>query len=68
MRPFIGKRSCDMSKPTSLSNKKSYQPTKIELRKQHNLSQCDLAHKLQLTDYDIDKKRIESCIYKIQSF
>ena len=30
----------------------------IELRQQHNLSQRDLAHKLQLAGYDIDKNVI----------
>lgn len=30
----------------------------IELRKSHNLSQRDLAHKLQLAGYDIDKNVI----------
>lgn len=30
----------------------------IELRKQHNLSQRDLAHKLQLAGYDMDKNVI----------
>lgn len=30
----------------------------IELRKLHNLSQRDLAHKLQLAGYDIDKNVI----------
>lgn len=48
-----------MPKPKLLSNEKNLIGERlIELRKQHNLSQRDLAHKLQLAGYDIDKNVI----------
>lgn len=48
-----------MPKPKSLSNEKNLIGQRIiELRKQHNLSQRDLAHKLQLAGYDMDKNVI----------
>lgn len=48
-----------MPKPKSLSNEKNLIGQRlIELRKQHNLSQRDLANKLQLAGYDMDKNVI----------
>ena len=54
-----------MPKPTSLSGRKNLISKRlIQLRKDQGLSQRDLAHKLQLEGYDIDKNvitRIETC-------
>ena len=48
-----------MPRPKSLSNEKNLIGQRlIELRKQHNLSQRNLAHKLQLAGYDMDKSVI----------
>lgn len=48
-----------MPKPTSLSGDKNLIGQRlIALRKQHDLSRRDLAHKLQLAGYDIDKNVI----------
>lgn len=48
-----------MPKPKSPSNEKNLIGQRlIELRKQHSLSQRDLAHKLQLAGYDMDKNVI----------
>ena len=48
-----------MPKPTSLSGKKNLISKKlIQLRKQKKLSQRDLAGKLQLAGYDMDKNVI----------
>ena len=48
-----------MPKPrTSSGDKNLISERLIELRKQHNLSQRDLSHRLQLTGYDIDKNVI----------
>lgn len=48
-----------MPKPRSSNGEKNLiGKTLIELRKIHNLSQRDLAHKLQLAGYDIDKNVI----------
>ncbi len=48
-----------MPKPLSLSGKKNLIHLRlIELRKQYGLSQRDLARKLQLAGYDIDKNVI----------
>ena len=48
-----------MPKPTSLSGKKNLISKKlIKLRKQKKLSQRDLAGKLQLAGYDMDKNVI----------
>ncbi len=48
-----------MPKPKNISGKKNLISQRlIELRKLHNLSQRDLAHKLQLAGYDIDKNVI----------
>ena len=48
-----------MPKPRSFSGKKNLISRQlITLRKQHNLSQRDLARKLQLFGYDIDKNVI----------
>lgn len=43
---------------TSSGEKNLISSRLIELRKQQNLSQCDLAHKLQLAGYDMDKNVI----------
>lgn len=48
-----------MPKPTGLSGEKNLVSSRlIELRRQQNLSQRDLAHKLQLAGYDMDKNVI----------
>lgn len=48
-----------MPKPKSFSNEKNYIGRQlIELRRRHKLSQRDLAHKLQLAGYDMDKNVI----------
>lgn len=48
-----------MPKPTGSSGEKNLVSSRlIELRRQQNLSQRDLAHKLQLAGYDIDKNVI----------
>ena len=48
-----------MSNPrTSSGDKNLISERLIELRKQHNLSQRDLSHRLQLAGYDIDKNVI----------
>lgn len=48
-----------MPKPTgSLGEKNLVSSRLIELRRQQNLSQRDLAHKLQLAGYDMDKNVI----------
>ena len=48
-----------MPKPrTSSGDKNLISERLIELRKQHNLSQRDLSHRLQLAGYDIDKNVI----------
>ena len=48
-----------MPKPTGSSGEKNLVSSRlIELRKQQNLSQRDLAHKLQLAGYDMDKNVI----------
>lgn len=48
-----------MPKPRSLSGKKNLISEKlISLRKEHNLSQRDLAYQLQLAGYDMDKNVI----------
>lgn len=48
-----------MPKPRTLSGEKNLISSRlIELRKQQNLSQRDLAHKLQLAGYDMDKNVI----------
>lgn len=48
-----------MPKPTSLSgNKNLISQRLIELRRMHGLSQRDLARRLQLAGYDIDKNVI----------
>lgn len=48
-----------MPKPTSSAGEKNLISRRlIELRKQQNLSQRDLAHKLQLIGYDMDKNVI----------
>lgn len=48
-----------MPKPRSSNGEKNLiGKTLIELRRIHNLSQRDLAHKLQLAGYDIDKNVI----------
>ena len=53
-----------MPKPTGSSGEKNLVSSRlIELRRQQNLSQRDLAHKLQLAGYDMDKNvftRIET--------
>lgn len=52
-------KGVNMPKPKLLSNEKNLIGQRlIELRKQHNLSQRDLAHKLQLAGYDMDKNVI----------
>ena len=48
-----------MPKPTESSGEKNLVSSRlIELRRQQNLSQRDLAHKLQLAGYDMDKNVI----------
>mgnify|MGYP002509744572 FL=1 len=48
-----------MPKPTRSSGEKNLVSSRlIELRRQQNLSQRDLAHKLQLAGYDMDKNVI----------
>ena len=48
-----------MPKPRTTSGEKNLISNRlIELRKQQNLSQRDLAHKLQLAGYDMDKNVI----------
>ncbi|MGI6017534.1 MAG: helix-turn-helix domain-containing protein [Marvinbryantia sp.] len=48
-----------MPKPLTKSGKKNLISQQlIQLRKMHNLSQRDLAHKLQLAGYDMDKNVI----------
>ena len=48
-----------MPKPTGSSGEKNLVSSRlIDLRKQQNLSQRDLAHKLQLAGYDMDKNVI----------
>lgn len=48
-----------MPKPRTSSGKKNLISKRlIELRKEHNLSQRDLSHKLQLAGYDMDKNVI----------
>ncbi|MDE6640431.1 MAG: helix-turn-helix transcriptional regulator [Acetatifactor sp.] len=48
-----------MPKPRTSSGEKNLICSRlIELRKQRNLSQRDLAHKLQLAGYDMDKNVI----------
>lgn len=48
-----------MPKPRTSSGEKNLISQRlIALRKQHNLSQRDLAHKLQLAGFDIDKNVI----------
>ncbi len=48
-----------MPKPKTSSGKKNLISKRlIELRKEHNLSQRDLSHKLQLAGYDMDKNVI----------
>ncbi len=48
-----------MPKPTGSSGEKNLISSRlIELRRQQNLSQRDLAHKLQLAGYDMDKNVI----------
>ncbi len=48
-----------MPKPTSLSGKKNLiSQNLIQLRKENKLSQRDLARKLQLAGYDMDKNVI----------
>ena len=48
-----------MPKPTTISGAKNLIGKRlIELRKQQNLSQRDLAHRLQLAGYDMDKNVI----------
>lgn len=48
-----------MPKPRSKSGEKNLIAKRlIELRERHNLSQRDLAHKLQLEGYEIDKNVI----------
>ena len=48
-----------MPKPTGSSGEKNLVSSRlIELRRQQNLSQRDLAHKLQLDGYDMDKNVI----------
>ncbi len=48
-----------MPKPTGSSGEKNLVSSRlIELRRQQNLSQSDLAHKLQLAGYDMDKNVI----------
>lgn len=48
-----------MPKPRTLSGKKNLISQRlIELRKEHNYSQRDLAHQLQLAGYDMDKNVI----------
>ena len=52
-------RNYKMPKPRTQSGEKNLISNRlIELRKIHNLSQRDLAHKLQLAGYDIDKNVI----------
>jgi transcriptional regulator with XRE-family HTH domain len=47
------------TKPTGSSGEKNLVSSRlIELRRQQNLSQRDLAHKLQLAGYDMDKNVI----------
>ncbi len=48
-----------MPKPTGTAGKKNLISSRlIELRRQQGLSQRDLAHKLQLAGYDMDKNVI----------
>lgn len=48
-----------MPKPTLSSGAKNLISQRlVELRKEHNLSQRELAHKLQLIGYDMDKNVI----------
>ena len=48
-----------MPKPTGSSREKNLISSRlIKLRRQQNLSQRDLAHKLQLAGYDMDKNVI----------
>ena len=48
-----------MPKPTGSSGEKNLVSSRlIDLRRQQNLSQRDLAHKLQLAGYDMDKNVI----------
>ncbi len=48
-----------MPKPKTISGEKNLISSRlIELRKQQNLSQRDLAHRLQLAGYDMDKNVI----------
>ena len=48
-----------MPKPTGSSGEKNLVSSRlIKLRRQQNLSQRDLAHKLQLAGYDMDKNVI----------
>lgn len=48
-----------MPKPRNSTGEKNLISQRlIELRKQHNLSQRDLAHRLQLAGYDMDKNVI----------
>ncbi|MCI8728057.1 MAG: helix-turn-helix transcriptional regulator [Hungatella sp.] len=48
-----------MPKPTGASGEKNLVSSRlIELRRQQGLSQRDLAHKLQLAGYDMDKNVI----------
>ena len=58
-RHTIHQRRLHMPKPTSLSGKKNLISKKlIQLRKQKKMSQRDLAGKLQLAGYDMDKNVI----------
>lgn len=48
-----------MPKPRTTSSKKNLISKRlVELRKEHNLSQCDLSRKLQLAGHDMDKNVI----------
>ena len=50
-----------MPKPTGTAGEKNLISSRlIELRRQQGLSQRDLAHKLQLAGYDMDKNVIET--------
>ena len=59
VRQYLTRKEIIMPKPKTSSGKKNLISQRlVELRKLHNLSQRDLAHKLQLAGYDMDKNVI----------
>ena len=57
-----------MPKPRTQSGEKNLISQRlIELRKTHNMSQRDLAYKLQLAGYDMDKNKFRQWDYQKKS-